>query len=64
LEFDRSANRRVKELGLTHIRFDAVDISCPREGPFDAVVGRLVLMYQPDPEAVLAPSPTVSRRAA
>jgi SAM-dependent methyltransferase len=48
-----AANRRVKDLGLTHVRFEAADISSPPDGPFDAIVGRLVLMYQPDPEAVL-----------
>lgn len=48
-----AANRRVKDLGLTHVRFEAADISFPPDGPFDAIVGRLVLMYQPDPEAVL-----------
>ena len=48
-----AANRRVKDMGLTHVRFEAVDISSPPEGPFDAVVGRLVLMYQPDVDAVL-----------
>jgi SAM-dependent methyltransferase len=48
-----AATRRVKDLGLTHVRFETGDISSPPEGPFDAVVGRLVLMYQPDPAAVL-----------
>jgi len=48
-----AANRRVKDLGLTHVRFETGDVSDPPDGPFDAVVGRLVLMYQPDPEAVL-----------
>jgi ubiquinone/menaquinone biosynthesis C-methylase UbiE len=48
-----AANRRVKDLGLTHVRFEVGDMSSPPRGPFDAIVGRLVLMYQPDPEAVL-----------
>jgi SAM-dependent methyltransferase len=48
-----AASRRVKELGLAQVRFEAADISSPPNGTFDAVVGRLVLMYQPDPEAVL-----------
>lgn len=48
-----AATRRVKDLGLTHVRFETGDISSPPEGPFDAIVGRLVLMYQHDVEAVL-----------
>jgi protein-L-isoaspartate O-methyltransferase len=48
-----AATRRVKELGLTHVRFEAGDISSPPEGRFDAIVGRLVLMYQSNVEAVL-----------
>lgn len=48
-----AANRRVKDLGLTHVRFETGDISVPPDGPFDATVGRLVLMYQPEIEAVL-----------
>lgn len=48
-----AATRRVKDLGLTHVRFENGDISSPPEGPFDAIVGRLVLMYQPDVETVL-----------
>jgi ubiquinone/menaquinone biosynthesis C-methylase UbiE len=48
-----AASRRVKDLGLTHVRFETADLSSPPDGPFDAIVGRLVLMYQPDPEAVL-----------
>ena len=48
-----AATRRVTDLGLTNVRFETADLSSPPDGPFDAVVGRLVLMYQPDPEAVL-----------
>ena len=48
-----AANRRVREIGLAQVRFEAADISSPPHGTFDAVVGRLVLMYQPDPEGVL-----------
>ncbi len=48
-----AATRRVTDLGLTNVRFETADLSCPPDGPFDAVVGRLVLMYQPDVEAVL-----------
>jgi SAM-dependent methyltransferase len=49
-----AATRRVKDLGLEHVRFETGDISNPPEGPFDAIVGRLVLMYQSDVEAVLS----------
>jgi ubiquinone/menaquinone biosynthesis C-methylase UbiE len=48
-----AASRRVADLGLSNVRFQTADISDPAGGPFDAIVGRLVLMYQPDPEAVL-----------
>ena len=48
-----AANRRVNDLGLTNVRFEAADLASAPDGPFDAIVGRLVLMYQPDPEAVL-----------
>jgi len=48
-----AANLRVKDLGMTHVRFETADICSPPDGLYDAVVGRLVLMYQPDPEAVL-----------
>jgi SAM-dependent methyltransferase len=48
-----AANRRVKRIGLSYARFETADISSPPEGPFDAIVGRLVLMYQPEPEPVL-----------
>lgn len=48
-----AATRRVNDLGLTTIRFETADLSLPPQGPFDAIVGRLVLMYQPNVEAVL-----------
>ncbi|OBK70340.1 hypothetical protein A5651_22535 [Mycobacterium sp. 1274761.0] len=48
-----AANRRVEDLGLTHVRFEIADLSSPPDGPFDAIVGRLVLMYQLDVESVL-----------
>ena len=48
-----AAARRVDDLGLTNVRFETADLCSPPDGPFDAIVGRLVLMYQPDPEAVL-----------
>jgi len=48
-----AATSRVRELGLPTVRFETADLSSPPDGPFDAIVGRLVLMYQRDPEAVL-----------
>ncbi len=43
----------MNDLGLTNVRFETADLSSPPDGQFDAIVGRLVLMYQPDDEAVL-----------
>jgi ubiquinone/menaquinone biosynthesis C-methylase UbiE len=48
-----AATGRVTDLGLTNVRFEAADLASAPDGPFDAIVGRLVLMYQADPEAVL-----------
>ena len=48
-----AAKRRVREIGLSHVQFETADVFCPPVGPFDAIVGRLVLMYQPDVELVL-----------
>jgi SAM-dependent methyltransferase len=48
-----AATRRVNDLGLANVRFETADLSSPPDGPFDAIVGRLVLMYQPDVEAVV-----------
>ena len=50
-----NARRRVRELGLSHVSFLEADFRElePDMGLFDAIVGRLVLMYQADPaEAV------------
>jgi SAM-dependent methyltransferase len=49
------ARRRAHENGFTQVTFEqqAVD-SVKRATPFDAVVGRFVLMYQADPVAALA----------
>jgi len=48
------ARQRVLECGANNITFVASDVEhyLP-EGTFDAVVGRLILMYQSDPAAVL-----------
>ena len=48
------ANLRAQEQGFGHVRFVVGDIhQAAPDGPFDAIVGRLVLMYVPDPAAVL-----------
>ncbi|RKH88512.1 class I SAM-dependent methyltransferase [Corallococcus sp. AB045] len=44
------AQRRAEVLGLPHVRFQQSSLeSLPVGAPFDAIVGRLVLMFQPDP---------------
>ncbi|MDX2203373.1 MAG: methyltransferase domain-containing protein [Hyphomicrobiaceae bacterium] len=49
------ARSRAGDLRCTHADFAAEDISALPEtlGPFDAIVGRRVLMYQPDPVATV-----------
>jgi ubiquinone/menaquinone biosynthesis C-methylase UbiE len=48
------ATRRAREAGRVNVAFHVGDINTPAPaGPFDAIVGRLVLMYAPDPAAVL-----------
>jgi len=48
------ATARAGQRRLLNVRFVAGDIHDPAPGgPFDAVIGRLVLMYVPDPAAVL-----------
>lgn len=48
------ARARAAEAALIHVRFVQSDISnFTTEVPFDAVIGRFVLMFQPDPVAVL-----------
>jgi SAM-dependent methyltransferase len=48
------ATARAGQRGLSSVRFVAGDIHDPAPGgPFDAIIGRLVLMYVPDPAAVL-----------
>ena len=51
-----SAAARVEQAGLSNVRFVRGDVQTLDgiEGGFDAVVGRLVLMYLPDPVAALA----------
>jgi SAM-dependent methyltransferase len=48
------ATARAAERGLSNVRFVVGDIhDRAPDGPFDAIIGRLVLMYVPDPAAVL-----------
>ena len=48
------ATARAAGRGLSNVRFVAGDIRDPApDGPFDAIIGRLVLMYVPDPAVVL-----------
>jgi SAM-dependent methyltransferase len=48
------ASRRVAELGRTNIRFQAGEFSdFADERPFDALIGRFILLYLPDPGVML-----------
>ncbi|MDE0021955.1 MAG: class I SAM-dependent methyltransferase [Candidatus Poribacteria bacterium] len=55
-----TARARVRELGLLNVEFiaeDALALTAKRgvfDSPFDAVAGRFVLMYTPDPAETLA----------
>lgn len=61
LGIDRSADavataeRRAAAAGVAHARFavSEIDAVAPGDAGFDAIVGRLVLLYQPDPAAVV-----------
>jgi len=56
------ATARAGQRGLSNVRFVAGDIHDPAPGgPFDAIIGRLVLMYVPDPAAVLRTQASVLR---
>ncbi len=50
-----AARDRARELGLSNMTFAEVDLGAlaPEHGLFDAIVGRRVLMYQPDAVAAL-----------
>jgi SAM-dependent methyltransferase len=52
----QSATARAREAGFANVRFVQGDAQALDSvaGPFDAVVGRLVLMYLPDPVAAVA----------
>src|SRR5713226_3421722 len=48
------ANARVAEAGLRNVSFTQADVSqIPDSEPFDATVGRFILMWLPDPVAAL-----------
>jgi ubiquinone/menaquinone biosynthesis C-methylase UbiE len=48
------ASARTRELGLGQVRFVQSDVlALPAEQPFDAGVGRYILMYMKDPAAVV-----------
>jgi uncharacterized Fe-S cluster protein YjdI/SAM-dependent methyltransferase len=56
------ARLRAEQRGLAQVRFVEGDLDdAAPGGPFDAIVGRLVLMYVPDPAAVLRRQATVLR---
>ena len=57
----RTARARATEEGVAHARFEVADVDdFSRPGAFDAVVGRFVLMHQPDPvRALRAATPAV-----
>ena len=56
------ARLRAEQRGLTQVEFVEGDIHDPAPGgPFDAIVSRLILMYVPDPAAVLRRQVTVLR---
>lgn len=56
-----AARERAAEAGLAHVEFREGDLHAPPGGPYDAVVGRRVLMYQPDPVAALRALASVLR---
>jgi ubiquinone/menaquinone biosynthesis C-methylase UbiE len=48
------ASARMRELGVTQVRFVHKDVlELPADEPFDAAVGRYILMYVKDPAAIL-----------
>jgi ubiquinone/menaquinone biosynthesis C-methylase UbiE len=56
------ARLRADQRGLTNVEFHDGDIYEPAPGgPFDAITGRLILMYVPDPAVVLKEQATVLR---
>jgi SAM-dependent methyltransferase len=56
------ATRRAHDRGLPNVEFSVGDVSEPAPGgPYDAITGRLVLMYVADPAAVLRTQATILR---
>jgi SAM-dependent methyltransferase len=56
------ARFRAEQRGLKQVRFVEADVHHPAPGgPFDAIVGRLLLLYVPDPAAVVREQATVLR---
>lgn len=56
VEMLQVAQTRAQAAGFTHVSFQAADLrtlTLDGDQPFDALVGRLILMHLPDPEAVL-----------
>ena len=50
-----TARRKTRDLGVENVRFETCEIhEIDRPEAFDALVGRFVLMHQPDPAAALA----------
>ncbi len=59
------ARARVSEAGLHNVTFTQSDVSqIPSSKPFDAVVGRFILMFLPDPVAVSLVHETFRRSGA
>jgi SAM-dependent methyltransferase len=56
------ARARAEARGLANVTFDEEDVHGYEHGDFDAVVGRLVLLYTPDPAAVVRHHATRLRR--
>jgi SAM-dependent methyltransferase len=48
-----TASRRADRAGLRHVTFRRAEIADVQDQPFDAVVGRYVLCFQPNPLAIL-----------
>lgn len=49
----RAARKRARESGTSNVTFERVDLDRYCSERFDAVVGRFVLMHQPDPVAMV-----------
>lgn len=49
----KAASKRVLADGSGNVTFEMRDIDAPPAGPFDAIVGRRVLMYHSDPAAAV-----------